>query len=477
MPVFKVVEFWPTTGLPSHPWVDDPDADAFTRTSRRVCELYSEGLAPASLTGRAQALRLFAVRGPDGSEAVEVEVHEHFYESFEVGSVGVPVGVAGLAPDVRALLVLDVVHAATTKLAQVRGWPEAALEIARQHVLDHHFRFEWATAWKSNKNRAYRARAVFYLTDDGTGRVALEVCGVKTGALVARSPEVLAFSTIEGFKRSARTLRWDGGSVEVIGSIDPWGGRGAALRLDVDDQPAEGARDQMAATSGIDTSTSDVDGTTAVAELEGRLPQVHVRGVQVVPDAHEIRVVGGGPTNGIPVAYLRALDFLLEGVQRDFAEWWSRADRSLLEIWYEFGPGAEGPTVRRTKDKVIARIHRAPRTIQSASEPVELARDDVIALSDALGAKLGLGPAPSLPSSTQVHRQVAEQQEASERYKKVGSELLERLRGRLPNDIRVLFLQDLREPEQVEIGSGLRFNIARNGVTLDEGEQHLLDQL
>lgn len=477
MPVFKVVEFWPATGLPSHPWVDDPDADAFTRTSRRVCELYSEGLAPASLTGPAKALRLFAVRGPHGSKRVEVEVHEHFYESFEAGSVGVPGGVAELAPEARARLVLEVVHAAATQLATVRGWPEAALESARRHVLEHHFQFDWATPWKSSRDRAHRVRAVFHLTDDGTGRVVLEVRAVKTGALVARSPEVLALSTIEGFKRSARTLRWDGGSVEIIGSIDPWGGRGATFRLDPDDQAAEGALDPAASTPGTDAPTPDADGTPAIADLKGRLPQVHVRGLKVVPDAHEIRVVGGGPTNGLPVAYLIALDFLLEGVQRDFAEWWSGADRSLLEIWYEFGPGVEGPTVRRTKDKVIARIHRDPRTIQSAPEPVELARDDVIDLIDALGAKVGLGSAPLLPSGAQVQREVADQQAATERYRKVCHELLERLRGRLPNDVRALFLQDLRDPEGVEIGSELRFNIARHGVTLDEGEQKLLDQL
>ena len=43
------VEFWPATAFADvAAWLEDPDEDAFVRTARSVCELYSEALRHAA---------------------------------------------------------------------------------------------------------------------------------------------------------------------------------------------------------------------------------------------------------------------------------------------------------------------------------------------------------------------------------------------------------------------------------------------
>jgi hypothetical protein len=100
----------------------------------------------------------------------------------------------------------------------------------------------------------------------------------------------------------------------------------------------------------------------------------------------------------VPDAYLEGLHDFLERVEDEYLTWWSDADRRQLEIWYDFEAGPERPTTRRTKDKLIARIHRDPRTISAAEDLRELARIDVLDLMEAVRLKTGLGPQPGLDS-------------------------------------------------------------------------------
>lgn len=222
MTVFSTVEIWPFSGHPGSRWCWHPDEDAFVKTARRVCELYGEGLAQARLPSRATALRLWTDRHTDGDET-RVEIELHFVEGFEAGNVSLPAGVADLSPDARAGLVLDVVHGAVGSLAAARGWPADAVEAARTHAVASDLRFEWAGRWKASPSRRLEARAVYRLLDDGYGRAAIEVRERASGDLVGRSVEALAFSTVQGLRRSARTLRWNGSDVvELVPYAPPF---------------------------------------------------------------------------------------------------------------------------------------------------------------------------------------------------------------------------------------------------------------
>ena len=81
--------------------------------------------------------------------------------------------------------------------------------------------FVWTTPWKASPDRHHEARATFSLADDGFGRAVVEVRERRDdGGKVARSQTARAYSTVEGFKRSAKTLRWRGGMVTMTPSVD-----------------------------------------------------------------------------------------------------------------------------------------------------------------------------------------------------------------------------------------------------------------
>ena len=214
MPVLRRVEVWPATGFPDRRWLEDPDDDAFVRSARSVCELYSEGIARARLRAPSSGLRIICV---DRDRSDEVLVVVGTRPSDDYGRVTLPRGVAALAGRARAQLVLEVVHGAMLRLAEARGWPISDLEAARAYVEHHEARFVWTGPAKSSSDRRHTARPVYRLMDDGYGRVVLEVRRRADEVLVARSEEAHAFSTLEGFQRSARTMRWrDRNTVELV---------------------------------------------------------------------------------------------------------------------------------------------------------------------------------------------------------------------------------------------------------------------
>ncbi|MCY1139915.1 hypothetical protein OWR29_18080 [Actinoplanes sp. Pm04-4] len=254
------VNVYPPTGHPDQLWLDHPDEDAFARSSRSVCELYTEAVRAARIEARHSELRLFCLR-EEGRDDVLVEVDTDRGEGFEGGTVTLPPGVAELPAPVRAALALEVVHAAAVRLGQDRGWDLAALAQARQHVLDNRLRFRWEGPPKVSPDRKLTAAPVFVLHDDGYGRVTVQIRARDDGRLVAVSEPALAFSTSAGFARSARTLRWRGSqAVEMtpyeglsagFGGHTIWRDSRGRLTLDVD--------------AGIPTLASDDDPDVAAA--------------------------------------------------------------------------------------------------------------------------------------------------------------------------------------------------------------------
>lgn len=376
---FREVEFRPLTGPKLGPWTEEPETDAWVKSARRVSELYGEALDTVGVVGPVGSIRFMTCPADDDSDAVRVDVLLDRPEGWESGAVWVPPGVAGLSPAERGRLVLDVLHGAVTELAPHRGWPVEALAEVRDYVLGRGLRFEWASSWRANQERSRQARAFFRLEDDGYGRVVIEVRDRRTEELLARSEDALAFCTLAGFKRAARTLTWVGTGVELVPYIDGLGRRDGILRLD----PSRGVRP-------LRRLDAEAEATVAEALL------LTITGARAIPDGPSIRIVGGGPTHEVPDDYLSELDRCLDAIQRDYLDWWSGADRQQLEIWYEFGHGAERPVTRRAKQKLIARIRRNPETIRRAHDRGQLARDDAHELMEIVGDKMGLGPQPGL---------------------------------------------------------------------------------
>jgi hypothetical protein len=373
---FREIVFWPMSGHLDQRWTDEPETDVWVRSARRVCELYGEALQAVDLRGPVGSLRFMTFPADDQVDAVRAEVLLDPPDGWETGGVRVPPSIVQLSTAARGRLVVDVIHDALTELARHRDWPLETLAAIRENVLSRHLRFEWASPWKSSPDRRLQARASFRLGDDGYGRVALEIRDRKTEQLLARSAEALAYTTVVGFKRIAATLTWSDGAVDVVPYLDLLGRPRGRLRLD----PTMGVSPLL---------PLDPDD-----EPEGPALPLTVTGTWTIPDEPSIRIVGGGPTNGVPDAYLDALDDFLERVEDDYLAWWSEADRRQLEIWYVFEAGPERPTTRRTKDKLIARIHRDPRSIHAAEDLRELARSDVRDLMEAVRLKAGLGPQP-----------------------------------------------------------------------------------
>ena len=176
MPLLYRVDVWPPTGWPDQPWLDDPDTDAFAKSARRVCEAYTHHLRAASIANRVGSIRMFCRYDPTRTDILVEALTDPVHEGAEGARIALPAGIAALSPDVRAALVLEVVHGAVLRLGEVRGWDLAAIEVRRR--------------------------------DDGSP--------------VAVSLPALAFCTSEGFVRSARTLRWR--SSRLVDEVVPYAG-------------------------------------------------------------------------------------------------------------------------------------------------------------------------------------------------------------------------------------------------------------
>jgi hypothetical protein len=321
-------------------------------------------------------------------------VHPEITEGFELAVTSLPPGIAGLPSQVRAGLVLEVVHAATTRLGRERGWDQAALIAAREHVLAAGLRYRWEGPVKVSPDRQHTAQPVFVLHDDGYGRVAVQIRRRDDGGLGAASPSALAFSTSAGFARSARTLRWRSRrTVEMvpyaglsvgIGRTTLWRDDQGLITVDLDEADAFGAPAGRPEDEEADSATP-----------EGQAPAVVV---QVPADlGPRINVVGGGPTNDVPDAYLTTLNGLLEQLTGpQWQRWWSAGEDEVLEVWYDFAAASAGIAARRSGDKLRVTIRRPMSTFAAVGDPVLLARDDVEAMLASVSRRAGLGGHPLL---------------------------------------------------------------------------------
>ena len=68
---------------------------------------------------------------------------------------------------------------------------------------------------------------------------------------------------------------------------------------------------------------------------------------------------------------------------------------AILEIWYDFSAAKPGIALRRSRNRLKATINRPVDTI-GALRPGHLAKEDVLALVEAVTLKQGLGPPPRL---------------------------------------------------------------------------------
>ncbi|MFP5346611.1 MAG: hypothetical protein ACLGIA_06260 [Actinomycetes bacterium] len=229
MPRFRTVEVYPMSGGWDQPWIKgDADADAFAKVSRGICDLYSGHLAEADLRNPVSTLRIFvgaeADNAPPASEDGRAGVLSPTWtgrpQGFEQAAVRVPAGFAFWELARQQRVVLDAVHAAARGVADLRGLDRTAFEQARETVEAAAFTFTWTGPWKVSPGRRWRARCTFRTMPDGFGRLVVQVAGPQDESPFASSSEQVAWTTAEGYRRAAKTLRWASPRrLEVIPSV------------------------------------------------------------------------------------------------------------------------------------------------------------------------------------------------------------------------------------------------------------------
>lgn len=380
MPKVSQLFIWPPTGWYDKPWVEPDDNDAFVKSSRRVCELYSEGLAQADIDGRCREIRFSSHEASPDPDPVHVLVHTDFISGWEMINIAVPKGAADLTPEARGLLVLDTIHGGVLRLAQARGWDPDKVEHVRQHCLARRLDYTWDGRWKASPSRRYDARGEFRLLDYGFGVTRIAIRDRRTGEVVGASREATAYCTHEGFKRSADSLRWKGSDrVRMVPFSSIVGDKGKLVAKLDDLSPWE---------PWPEVPEVDLDVPRPSVTVVGRGPDAPEQGPEII-------VIGGGPMNGVPGRYHKTLDRLLRALRQRGVEWWSGSDRAILEIEYYFEAARPGVILRRRPNLLKATLNRPVSTMR-VDAPDELAVADVQALVDAVTRKEGLGPPPDL---------------------------------------------------------------------------------
>jgi hypothetical protein len=161
-------------------------------------------------------------------------------------------------------------------------------------------RYRWKGPAKVSPDRRHTAHPDYVLHDDGYGRVTVRIRRRDDGEVVATSAPALAFSTSAGFARSARSLRWRSRTVvELI----PYAGLSAGTAGTVvwrDNRGLVTVDLERSGTTGRPPGEPPDRPTTAEV-----VPRVVV---QTPADAGpRIDVVGGGPMDDVPDAYVSAM--------------------------------------------------------------------------------------------------------------------------------------------------------------------------
>lgn len=392
MALLRDVHFWPPTGPETGPWdPGEPECDAFVRTSRRVCERYSQALRELEIYNRTSSVRFFIEQGDPGNAEVAMSVDP---SEFESGRVTLPPGATTLDMDHRAALVLETVHGGMLRLGEARGWDAEHLNEAHAAVIADRYQFAWDSPWKMSRGRKHQARLRFSLQDNGFGVAILEVIDVQTGQSL-RSAAVPSFSTIEGFQRSARTLRWTNAeTVEAVPSVGLFNSRSATVQWTLP---------QLIPTEPAAVWPPDPPGSVKLVTNSGLGLSVLGVGRSAPEQPHEILFLGHGMTNGMPRGYRRTLERLLRHVDADpaWATWWREAPVRVLEISGRWDGGFGKPlrqsyTVRRYAHHITAIIQRSTASMLDGPDGAEQAHRDVTELLGRVATRADIDQPPAL---------------------------------------------------------------------------------
>lgn len=391
MPTLSYVYPWPAAGYADRPTDEDEVADIAIRGCRSVAELYSEALAGLGLVNRVGELRLFIRHDPDLEDVHATVQVDPVREGFEMAHVFVPTGFAARTSESRARVLLEAVHGVVGRLAVARGWDVAALEVCRRHVLDRGLEYRWSSAAKASPDRRLEAIADFRLTPDGYGRARLRVVRRVDGTTVASSAESLAFCTSVGFRRAAKSLRWEGNDhVSLVPYDFVPAIRGGHLSLSRENGKWLGAVTDYLSVRPVP------DGDPALPDLA---VQVAGRGAAAIEQPPRIRFIGGGPIQ------TRQIDLFHRAFSSEMARlaspsgqtWWRGAGIRMLEI--EIIYGGERARVRSRRGEHRLRVFvDQPDSSLPEREPGPLAREVAEGVVALVRRRTGLGPHPEFAS-------------------------------------------------------------------------------
>ena len=378
------MEAWPSTRHADRPWHEDEDLAAFLAASRGVFDLYSDELRDAEVSARASLVRCFP-EDTKRSAGFGVTVLKHALGGFEAVHVAVPARFHELGAAQRARACLDVIDATMKALAQLRRWDTDRLDEVRRRVEGRGLRFTWAGNWKTSPGRRHQARAVYWLDDEGHGQVQLEVRRYADHSVIARSEPALAFMTVEGFKRSAATLRWhDTDTVTVV----PWTGLlddVGLVQLSAAGPPAPPALPPAVPPDDVVTDVATTVRTGEEWQDDPDLPWLHLEGD-----------MGAGGAYG---AEFHRTGLLL-GRDAEFARWWAQTPFRSMRL----SVCVPDPEWRQDTPKAGARKYGKDLILRVVTEQSDLPpTTDVQALkerarADLHGALVGVATARKLPS-------------------------------------------------------------------------------
>ncbi|SDD98647.1 hypothetical protein SAMN04489747_2214 [Auraticoccus monumenti] len=290
-------------------------------------------------------------------------------EGFEMSHVGVPEAVATLPPLKRARLVLDAIDQTMRGLAAARGWPADQLDSCYEHVLDGGLGFSWEGRSKTSPSRRRRVTPRFELMDDGYGRCTLELWNHRTDELVSVSEPLLAYSTIEGFKRTSQSLTWTTDTTVRLDSYsDAFGVFDVQTELSVESEfhpwpllvAPKGRRP-----AGVGLSSVQPDVSVVTPEAVAPAPRISAG-------------ANTGPRYKIPSAYRRTVGQFFGSPPRRIVEWWAQSDLAELNVIFIHDPGCR-PGIRiyqRGKD-VLVHVRRPSPDSQADADPVATAQADI----------------------------------------------------------------------------------------------------
>lgn len=441
-----------------YPDLIDRDVKAFGMSAIGPCELYSEAIRPSRLPANDWLCRLGPQRSDDSAELVVHVIEDH--PGSEGGPVLVPPGLAALAPVVRAMLALDLVHTVLSRLAELRGWDQAVLDAARHHALDKGLISRLDSGWKASPDRRHRARLVRQVEHDGRVLVWIEIERRGDEVLVAVSSEVEVNHLVPIELRHVRWLDRDTVRAEPVD-------RGSVFRYELTQEIPE---------SFDAPARSRFREAAPPIQVDAARPAVVIAAPAAGP---QILCIGGGMMNGVPPEYAAALTLLCQHVERqEWVDWWAAADRDLLEISYWFWTDTRPRSyVRRGQDKVIAIIKRSAESMQEVQQPAVLALRDMADLFATVRQRMALPPHPPLPAEAEIRARAAQPVQTAMKEIEGLRTMVKALDDRLPHDL-VQYLDDALDAGATGDCVGALFvYLDGNDVHLTSAEQRRLARL